>query len=57
MFDVDVDAVVMATGFKLFEADNKPEYGYGKFKNVITGHADGSAAGTNQAVQHDPAPG
>jgi heterodisulfide reductase subunit A len=27
----------MATGFKLFEADNKPEYGYGKFKNVITG--------------------
>ena len=37
VFDVDVDAVVMATGFKLFEADNKPEYGYGKFKNVITG--------------------
>ena len=37
IFDVDVDAVVMATGFKLFEADNKPEYGFGKFKNVITG--------------------
>ena len=37
VFDVDVDAVVLATGFKLFEADNKPEYGYGKFKNVITG--------------------
>jgi heterodisulfide reductase subunit A len=37
IFDVDVDAVVMATGFKLFEADNKPEYGYGRFKNVITG--------------------
>ena len=37
VFDVDVDAVVMATGFKLFEADNKPEYGYGKFKNVISG--------------------
>ncbi|HEY5520266.1 MAG TPA: FAD-dependent oxidoreductase [Candidatus Limnocylindrales bacterium] len=37
VFDVDVDAVVMATGFKLFEADNKPEYGFGKFKNVITG--------------------
>jgi heterodisulfide reductase subunit A len=37
LFDVDVDAVVLATGFKLFEADTKPEYGYGKFKNVITG--------------------
>src|SRR5664280_114018 len=35
--DVDVDAVVLATGFRLFPADAKPEYGYGKFKNVITG--------------------
>jgi heterodisulfide reductase subunit A-like polyferredoxin len=35
--EVDVDAVVLATGFKLFPADAKPEYGYGKFKNVITG--------------------
>ena len=37
VFDVQVEAVVMATGFKLFEADNKPEYGYGRFKNVISG--------------------
>jgi heterodisulfide reductase subunit A len=37
VFEVDVDAVVLATGFKLFDADNKPEYGYGHFANVITG--------------------
>jgi heterodisulfide reductase subunit A-like polyferredoxin len=35
--EVDVDSVVLATGFKLFTADAKPEYGYGRFKNVITG--------------------
>jgi heterodisulfide reductase subunit A-like polyferredoxin len=35
--EVEVDAVVLATGFNLFAADLKPEYGYGIFKNVITG--------------------
>ena len=35
--EVDVDAVVLATGFKLFPADAKPEYGYGRYANVITG--------------------
>jgi heterodisulfide reductase subunit A-like polyferredoxin len=35
--DVEVGAVVLATGFRLFAADLKPEYGYGRFKNVITG--------------------
>jgi heterodisulfide reductase subunit A-like polyferredoxin len=35
--EVDVGAVVLATGFNLFPADLKPEYGYGTFKNVITG--------------------
>jgi len=35
--DMTVGAVVVATGFKLFAADLKPEYGYGTFKNVITG--------------------
>ncbi len=34
--DVDVGAVVVATGFRLFAADLKPQYGYGTFKNVIT---------------------
>jgi heterodisulfide reductase subunit A-like polyferredoxin len=35
--EVEVGAVVLATGFDLFPADLKPEYGYGKFANVITG--------------------
>ena len=30
-------AVVVATGFKLFAADLKPQYGFGTYKNVITG--------------------
>ncbi len=34
--DVEVGAVVVSTGFKLFPADLKPQYGYGRFKNVIT---------------------
>ncbi len=29
--------MVVATGFKLFAADLKPQYGYGTYKNVITG--------------------
>ncbi|MCG6988202.1 MAG: FAD-dependent oxidoreductase [Gemmatimonadetes bacterium] len=36
-FEVDVGAVVVSTGFKLFAADAKPEYGWGKYPNVITG--------------------
>jgi heterodisulfide reductase subunit A-like polyferredoxin len=35
--EVDVGSVVLATGFKLFPADAKPQYGYGRYKNVITG--------------------
>jgi heterodisulfide reductase subunit A len=35
--EVDVDAVVLATGFRLFPADAKPEYGHGTYRNVITG--------------------
>lgn len=35
--DVTVGAVVVATGHKLFAADLKPEYGFGKYANVITG--------------------
>ncbi|MBU4317244.1 MAG: FAD-dependent oxidoreductase [Proteobacteria bacterium] len=34
---LEADAVVLATGFLPFNADNKKTYGYGKFKNVITG--------------------
>jgi len=32
-----VGAVVVSTGYKLFAADLKPEYGYGTYANVITG--------------------
>jgi heterodisulfide reductase subunit A2 len=35
--EAEVGAVVVSTGFKLFPADLKPEYGYGRFRNVITG--------------------
>jgi heterodisulfide reductase subunit A-like polyferredoxin len=35
--DLRVGAVVVSTGFKLFPADLKPQYGYGVYKNVITG--------------------
>jgi heterodisulfide reductase subunit A len=35
--EVRVGSVVVSTGFKLFPADLKPEYGYGAYKNVITG--------------------
>jgi heterodisulfide reductase subunit A len=35
--DVKVGAIVVATGFDLFDPLAKPEYGYGKYKNVITG--------------------
>ncbi len=37
VLEVDVRSVVLATGFDLFPADLKPEYGYGRFRNVITG--------------------
>ncbi len=35
--EVEVGTVIVATGYTLFPADLKPQYGYGKFKNVITG--------------------
>jgi NADPH-dependent glutamate synthase beta subunit-like oxidoreductase len=36
-FEATVGAVVVSTGFKLFPADLKPQYGFGRFQNVITG--------------------
>jgi heterodisulfide reductase subunit A-like polyferredoxin len=35
--EAEVGAVIVSTGFRLFPADLKPQYGYGKFANVITG--------------------
>jgi heterodisulfide reductase subunit A len=35
--EIEIGAVVISTGHKLFAADLKPEYGFGRFPNVITG--------------------
>ncbi len=35
--EAQVGAVIVSTGFRLFPADLKPQYGYGRYKNVITG--------------------
>jgi heterodisulfide reductase subunit A len=35
--EAEVGSVVLATGFRLFPADAKPQYGFGRYKNVITG--------------------
>ena len=35
--EAEVGTVILATGFALFPADAKPQYGYGRYKNVITG--------------------
>ncbi len=35
--ELEVGAVIVSTGYKLFPADLKPQYGYGRFQNVITG--------------------
>ena len=35
--DIEVGAVIVSTGYRLFPADAKPQYGYGRFANVITG--------------------
>ena len=34
--DVEVGAVVVATGFDSFDATRKPEFGYGRYPNVIS---------------------
>ena len=35
--ELDVGAVIVATGFDPFNAMNKPEFGYGRYPNVISG--------------------
>jgi len=34
--ELKVGAIIVATGYKIFDARKKTEYGYGRFKNVIT---------------------
>lgn len=35
--ELNVGAIIVATGFDLYDASQKGEYGYGKYKEVITG--------------------
>lgn len=37
--ELEVGAIIVTTGFELFDARNKEEYGYGVYDNVITGLA------------------
>jgi heterodisulfide reductase subunit A len=34
--EIDVGAIVLATGFELYDARHVPQYGYGRFENVYT---------------------
>jgi heterodisulfide reductase subunit A len=35
--DLDVEAIIVATGFDLIDPTTKPEFGYGVYPNVLTG--------------------
>ncbi|RJS70433.1 MAG: CoB--CoM heterodisulfide reductase iron-sulfur subunit A family protein [Candidatus Syntrophoarchaeum sp. WYZ-LMO15] len=37
VYELNVGCIVVATGYDQFDARLKPEYGYGKYDNVITG--------------------
>ena len=36
-FQVDIGTIIVATGYDVFNPKLKPEFGYGRYKNVITG--------------------
>jgi len=59
--EVNVGAIVVATGFDPFDARSKPEFGYGQYPNVITGlqferlaSASGPTAGKIQLNGKEP---
>lgn len=35
--EINVGAIILATGFKVFSTEKRPEYGHGKYDNVVTG--------------------
>ncbi|RLF48975.1 MAG: disulfide reductase [Thermoplasmata archaeon] len=35
--EVDVGAIIVATGYELYGKENFPEYGYGQYEDVVTG--------------------
>lgn len=60
LITMDIGAIVMATGFKLMKTDKFPEYGYGKYKDVIDGmqfERLASASGPTAGVIKRPSDG
>jgi heterodisulfide reductase subunit A len=60
IIEVDVGAIVLATGFNVLESDFFPEYGYGKYKDVINGlqfERLASASGPTLGVMKRPSDG
>jgi len=60
IIEVDVGGIVLATGFNVLDTDFFPEYGYGKYKDVITGlqfERLASASGPTLGVMKRPSDG
>jgi heterodisulfide reductase subunit A len=60
LLTVDVGAIVLATGFKIMQTEAFPEYGYGQYKDVITGmqfERLASASGPTQGLIKRPSDG
>lgn len=47
MIPLEVGSVILATGHKLFDPDLRPEYGYNRYKDVITQSELGRILGVN----------
>ena len=60
IIEAEVGAIVIATGFNVLETDFFPEYGYGKYKDVINGlqfERIASASGPTLGVMKRPSDG
>ena len=55
--NVDVGSVIVSTGYALFPADAKPQYGYGTLQERDHGDTDGATARPDEALQHGAAAG
>ncbi len=60
ILDIDVGAIVIATGFNVLGTDYFPEYGYGKYRDVINGlqfERIASASGPTSGAMKRPSDG
>ncbi len=60
ILDVEIGAIVLATGFNVLGTDFFPEYGYGKYKDVINGlqfERIASASGPTSGAMKRPSDG